>query len=204
MSDDAYAKIKDNILEKAQNEVVKIKAEAEKKAVEIMTEAEQEKNRIVSEARNKAQNEAVVERKRAVATSALKWKMMALKDKEQFIQKTFDLAFEELKKLTSSSDYPHILTSLVTDAGVSLGGGDLIVKVREADFRLINPTAIAEKISSQAGVKTTLEPVAETTLVYGGAIVQKASIWVDNSFMAIFERKKRDIRTEVARTLFGD
>ncbi|MFQ5979094.1 MAG: V-type ATP synthase subunit E [Candidatus Heimdallarchaeota archaeon] len=204
MSEDAYSKIKDKILEKAQNEVAELKAEAEKKATEIMNEAEQEKSRIISEARDKAQNEAAVERKRAVATSALKWKMMALEDKEQFIQKTFDLAFEELKKLANSSDYPHILTSLVADAGISLGGGDLIAKVGEADLRLINPTAIAEKITAQTGVKTTLEPAAEATLAYGGAIVQKGSIWVDNSFMAIFERKKRDIRTEVARILFGD
>jgi vacuolar-type H+-ATPase subunit E/Vma4 len=204
MSDDAYSKIKEKILEKAKNEASEIETHAEKQISEIMKEAEQEKERIISEARVKAQNEAAVERKRAVATSALKWKMQTLEDKEQYIQKTFDMAFEELRKVSGSPDYPQILSSLVVEAGVGLGGGDLTVKVRETDLSLINARVIADRISSETGVNTTLEPSPDAKLAYGGAIVQKGSIWIDNTFQAIFERKKRDIRTEVARVLFGD
>ncbi|MFX0113252.1 MAG: V-type ATP synthase subunit E [Candidatus Hodarchaeota archaeon] len=204
MSDDAYSKIKEKILEKAKNEVSEIEATTEKQVSEILKEAEHEKERIVSEAQVKAQNEAAVERKRAVATSALKWKMQTLEDREQYIQKTFDMAFEELRKVSSSPDYPQILSSLVVEAGVGLGGGDLIVKVRETDLSLINARAMADRISSETGVNTTLTPTSEVKLIYGGAVVQKGSIWIDNTFKAIFERKKRDIRTEVARVLFSD
>lgn len=202
MSDDAYSKIKDKILEKAKSEAAEIKAEAEKKAEEIMKEAELERNRIVSEAREIAQNEASIERKRTVATSALRWKMKALNDSEEHIQKTFDLAFEELEKISNSPSYPKTLTLLAVDAGVGLGGGDMIVKVRERDLNLINPTALADKISSQTGVNTSIEPIAETKLTQGGIIIQKGSVWIDNTFDAIFHRKKRDIRTEVAKILF--
>ncbi len=202
MSDDAYSKIKDKILEKARSEAAEIKSEAEKKAEEIMKEAELEKNRIVSEAREVAQSEGSVERKRTVATSALKWKMKALNDKEEYIQKTFDLAFGELEKMSNSPNYPKTLTALAVDAGVGLGGGDMIAKVRERDLNLINPTALADRISSQTGVKTTIDPIADPKLAQGGVIIQKGSVWIDNTFDAIFKRKKRDIRTEVAKILF--
>lgn len=202
MSDDAYSKIKDKILEKARSEAAEITSEAEKKAEEIMKEAEMERNRIISEAREIAQSEASVERKRTVATSALKWKMKALNDQEEYIQKTFDFAFEELDKFTNSPNYPKTLTELAVDAGVGLGGGDMIAKVRERDLNLVNPIALADKISSQTGVSTTIQPIVEPKLARGGIILQKGSVWIDNTFDAIFNRKKRDIRTEVAKILF--
>ena len=127
---------------------------------------------------------------------------MMLEDKEKYIQQTFEIALNDLKKLSDSSDYPRILSSLIVDAGIGLGGGDLMAKVREVDLALIKPDDLADEITSKIGTNTNLELVVAVGSPIGGAIVQQGSTWVDNTFESIFERKKRDIRTEVARILF--
>ncbi len=201
---DAYSKIKETILEKAESEITEFQTEAEKQAGKILKEAENEKERIIAEMEEENKSKAITEQKRNIATSALKWKMKTLEDKENYIQKIFDLAFEELKKVSTTQEYPRILSSLIIDGGVGMGGGDLEIKVRNTDISLISTGTLAQEISSKTGVPTQLKPITENITEYGGSIIQKGSIFIDNTFEAILERKKRDIRTEIAKTLFGE
>ena len=197
-------KIKSEIFDSADAELEKIKAETDEK-LKIIHDATQKeiakiKQTIEDSSRSKNENQA----KRELGQSRLQAKMAFLSEKENGITEVFEEGRKKVSALLQSSDYGNILANLIVSAGVSLGGGNLIVSVTKADASKVNTSDLAQKISSQSGSQTTLSiDSQEPKTKLGGAIIKKSDLWVDNTFESIIDRRTESIRAEIAKILFS-
>ena len=102
-------------------------------------------------------------------------------------------------------EYKESLKKIVTEAGVEIGGGELLVLLKETDSSKIKGSiaSIEKEITEKTGVNTTLE-LEETINTIGGAIVKTKSgeIEVNNTIEARMLRFKKALRSEVAAVLF--
>ena len=197
-------KIKGEIFDSADAELEKIKAETDEKLKIIHDATEKEvakiKQTIEESSRSKNENQA----KRELGQSRLQSKMTFLSEKEAGITAVFEEGKKKLSTLLQSSDYGTILANLIVSAGVSLGGGNLTVSVSKADVSKVNASDLAQKISSKTGSQTNLSVESqELKTKFGGAIIKKSDLWVDNTFESIIDRRTESIRAEIAKILFS-
>ena len=61
-----------------------------------------------------------------------------LAQKEEGIQNVFEEGKEKIALFTKTADYGKVLSGLVISAGISLGGGSLIVQVLKSDSSKLN------------------------------------------------------------------
>ena len=151
-----------------------------------------------------------------------------LEAKEEVIEEAFNKATEDLtqKAATSDEEYVDALIGMITEAATEIGGGDLIVLLKEEDISKVkgkldsitdkiksatidrkkpsNLNKIGDAVSSEIGVETTLE-IGEPIETIGGAILRtrNGDIQVNNTIEARMLRFKKSLRSEVAKTLFN-
>ncbi len=195
----------EDIISNAKNEARKYTKEAKQQTQEILEKgkavAEQEKEEII-EMKSKTISEL---EKQQIASINLQTRREILQKKEEEISKAFTSAEDELKKFSSKPAYTKVLASLIVEAGIAIGGGNLLVKTRKADKAKLKELAnLAKEITKKSGTKSSLKLVTETIDSIGGVIVllDDESITVDNTFEARLEQKYRSIRTDVAKSLF--
>ncbi len=195
----------EDIISNAKNEARKYTKEAKQQTQEILEKgkavAEQEKEEII-EMKSKTISEL---EKQQIASINLQARREILQKKEEEISKAFTSAEDELKKFSSKPAYTKVLASLIVEAGIAIGGGNLLVKTRKADKSKLKELAnLAKEITKKSGTKSSLKLVTETIDSIGGVIVllDDESITVDNTFEARLEQKYRSIRTDVAKSLF--
>jgi Archaeal/vacuolar-type H+-ATPase subunit E len=198
--------------------VSSIISEAQSKADAIIQEAEKEVALIAEE----GQKEAVLEKEKilenAKKQSAMKYQQLIseakmnsrraeLEAREEVIESAFKRAEDELKKIasTDSDEYKESLKKIIAEASVEIGGGDLILSLKEADVAKVKTAipAIEKDIEKSTGTKTTLE-IGENITTIGGAIVKtkNGEIEVNNTIEARTLRFKKVLRSEVAKVLF--
>ena len=118
-----------------------------------------------------------------------------------------DTPEEKLKEIASSdaAEYKASLEKVITEAGTEIGGGDLIVLVKESDATKIKGslTSIEKSISDKTGTPTKLE-MGDDINTIGGAILKtkNGEIEVNNTIEARMLRFKKSLRSEVAGILF--
>jgi V/A-type H+-transporting ATPase subunit E len=112
--------------------------------------------------------------------------------KEELIQESFKRAKEQLQSLTGEQ-YKNIMNQLIKDSMALVGDKGVATVTREEDKAIV---------SANPGI--TVKP--ELTTGIGGLMIASpdGKIVVDNTFDAILERKKEDIRTEVANILYPE
>ena len=151
-----------------------------------------------------------------------------LEAKEEVIEEAFNKATEDLtqKAATNDAEYVDALIGMITEAATEIGGGDLIVLLKEEDISKVkgkldsitdkiksatidrkkpaNLNKIGEAVSSETGIETTLE-IGEPIETIGGAILRtrNGDIQVNNTIEARMLRFKKSLRSEVAKTLFN-
>ncbi|MHA1155421.1 MAG: V-type ATP synthase subunit E [Candidatus Heimdallarchaeota archaeon] len=195
----------EDIISNAKNETRKYTKEAKQQTQEILEKgqavAEKEKDQIV-ELESKTIKEL---EKQQIASINLQARREILQKKEEEIAKAFTSAEDELKKFTSKPAYAKVLASLIVEAGIAIGGGNLLVKARKADKAKIKELAnLAKEVTKKSGTKSSLKLDTGTIDSIGGVIVQldDESITINNTFEARLEQKYRSIRTDVAKSLF--
>ncbi len=195
----------EDIISNAKNETRKYTKEAKQQTQEILEKgkavADQEKDEIVE-----LESKTIIElEKQQIASINLQARREILQKKEEEITKAFTSAGDELKKFTSKPAYAKVLVSLIVEAGIAIGGGNLLVKARKADKAKIKELAnLAKEITKKSGTKSSLKLDTGTIDSIGGVIVQldDESITIYNTFEARLEQKYRSIRTDVAKSLF--
>ncbi len=195
----------EDIISNAKNEAREFTKEAKQQTLEILEKgkiiAEREKEEII-EMKSKTITEL---EKQQIASINLQARREILQKKEEEITKTFTSAKEELKKFVSKPAYTKVLSSLIVEAGIAIGGGNLLVKARKADKAKLKELAnLAKEVTKKSGTKSSLKLATETINSIGGVIVHldDESITIDNTFEARLEQKYRSIRTDVAKSLF--
>ena len=195
----------EDIIGNAKIEANKFLTEAKEQIKEILekgkTTAEKEKEEIIeTEAKQIKELE-----KQQISSINLKARREILQKKEEEINQVFNLAKEELKKFPKKEVYKKVLQTLIIEAGMVIGGGNIVVKTRKEDKNILTDlTGLAKEITKVSGNKSTLKVSKDSIHSIGGVIIQleDESITIDNTFEARLEQKYRTIRTEVARKLF--
>jgi len=198
--------------------VSSIMSDAQIKAESILAEAEKENDSILSEGNVEAaaEKEKILENaeklakmryQQIISEAKMNSRRMELEAREEVIEEAFSKAEEKLKEIAFSdaTEYKASLEKVITEAGTEIGGGDLIVHVKESDMAKIkgNLPAIEKNISDQTGTPTKLE-MGDNINTIGGAVLKtkNGEIEVNNTIEARMLRFKKSLRSEVAGILF--
>ncbi|GAB4314296.1 MAG: V-type ATP synthase subunit E family protein [Methanobacteriaceae archaeon] len=200
-------KIVSSILSDAQGEADAIIQEAETKAASIISEGEQqaqmEKERIIDDAKKQAN----MKYQQIISEAKMNARRMELEGREEVIDQAFTKAEDELRNIasTSSAEYIESLKNIVKEASTEIGGGNLLVLVKEEDVSKIKDSLsdIEKEVENTTGKKTTLE-MGDNITTIGGAVVKtkNGEIEVNNTIEARMQRFKKALRSEVAQVLF--
>ena len=220
-------KIVSTIMAEAQVKADENKAEAQAKCDAILADGEKraaaEKDKIL----NDAAKQADLRYQQIISEAKMNGRRAELEAKEEVIEAAFNKATEELTNIANSNseEYTEALVEMIKEAATEIGGGDLIVLLKAEDAAKvegkldaivdkvkslvtgknsgINLNSIASDVSSEAGIKTTLE-IGEPIDTIGGAILKtrNGEIQVNNTIEARMLRFKKSLRSDVAKTLF--
>ena len=198
--------------------VSSIMSDAQIKAESILAEAEKEKEAIISEGNEKAaaEKEKILENadkqakmryQQIISEAKMNSRRMELEAREEVIEEAFSKAEEKLKEIASSdaAEYKASLEKVITEAGTEIGGGDMLVLVKESDVSKLKGSlpSIEKSISDKTGTPTKLE-MGENINTIGGAIIRtkNGEIEVNNTIEARMLRFKKSLRSKVAGILF--
>ena len=206
MSDGAD-KIVSSIISEAQSKADVIIQEAEKEAALIAEEGQKEATLEKEKILENAQKQSAMKYQQLISEAKMNSRRAELEAREELIESAFKRAEEELKKIasTDSDEYKESLKKIIAEASVEIGGGDLILSLKEDDVAKVKDAipAIEKDIEKTTGTKTTLE-IGENINTIGGAIVKtkNGEIEVNNTIEARTLRFKKVLRSEVAKVLF--
>ncbi len=199
-------KIVSSILSEAQAKRDAIIQEAEKEAARIREEGENRARMAAERILESARKQADMKYQQIISEAKMNARRAELEAREEVIQSAFEKAEDELRKLSSESseEYLKALRGMIKEAAVEIGGGELIVNLREEDSgRVGDLDGIAAEVEAETGKKTTLE-VGDSIKTIGGAVVKTRDglVEVNNTIEARMSRFRKALRSEVARVLF--
>lgn len=202
------ARIVSSILSEAQSKADSIILEAEKEAALIVQKGEKEAALLKEEIMGNAKKQSAMKYQQLISEAKMNARRAELGAREEIIETVFKNAEEELQKIASGSsrEYKDSLEKIIKEASVEIGGGDLILSLKEEDVSKIKDTipSIQKEIEDKTGNKTTLE-IGENIKTIGGAVVKtkNGDIEVNNTIEARMQRFKKVLRSEVAKVLFS-
>lgn len=187
----------DSIIQDAQVEVNQINDKATK-------DAESEKNKILDNGKKQSD----MKYQQIISEAKMNARRAELEAKEEVIDLAFEKATEELTEKASSDDKQYVdsLLGMIKEAACEMGGGDLIVQMKEEDIAKVQGkiSSVAADIASATGISTTLA-MGDSINTIGGAILktQSGDIEINNTIEARLDRFKKVLRSEVANVLFN-
>jgi len=191
-------KIREAILEKAQNEAQEILREAESNAQDIIEKAkrkneerrEEERKRIIADARR--------ESSKITAQASLKAQQIVLKEKDSIIKELLDDVRKRLEKDKPAPEEMMKLISEIVDAFES----DEEIRLYVAKRDLTDTEALVEK---DATLKGRISEIVEGTQSVGGVVAesQDGKISMDNSFEMRLSMLVPKVLPDIGRKLFG-
>ncbi len=200
-------KIVSSIMSEAQLKANSIDEEAENESKSIREEGEKialfEKEKILEDGKK----QSTMRYQQIISEAKMNSRRMGLDAREEVIEESFKKAEENLKNIASSdsAEYKESLKEIVVEAAIEIGGGDLIVSLKEEDVNKIKDliSSIEMDVKEKTGNETKLE-VGDNIKTIGGAIVKtkNGEIEVNNTIEARLLRFKKSLRSEVARILF--
>lgn len=191
---------------------------AEKTAASIIEEAKTQGETLVEmkkrEAIQFAEKEAVRFQERLVEAKLVRQKIIAdakskaqweiLSEKQSLVEQIFTSLNGELNAYVKSPDYERMLGDLLVSAGIVLKGGELTITLNNEDISRVNIDDLAEKISKQTNVQTTLILSDEKHDDFG--VILKTSngkIVIDNTYKSILKRMEQNLRYKAVQILFN-
>jgi len=200
-------KIVSSIISEAQSNADAIIQESEKETALIIEEGEKEAVLEKEKILENAKKQANLKYQQLISEAKMNSRRAELEAREEIIESAFKRAEEELQKIasTSSEEYKESLRKIIEEASIEIGGGDLVLSVKEEDIAKIKNSipAMENTIEGKTNTKTTLE-IGESIKTIGGAIVKtkNGDVEVNNTIEARIQRYKKVLRSEVAKVLF--
>ena len=220
-------KIVSNIMSDAQAKADVNKSEAQVKVDAILADGEKRAEATKVKISEDAAKQAEMRYQQIISEAKMNARRAELGAKEEVIEEAFQKATEDLreKAATDDEEYVEALIEMIKEAATEIGGGELIVLLKEDDIdkvkgkldsiaskvkslimdrnKPVNLNAIAKDVSSESGIETTLE-IGEPIDTIGGAILRtkNGEIQVNNTIESRMLRYKKSLRSEVAKTLF--
>ena len=186
----------DSLSEEAKNESKSILEEGEKIAL-------MEKEKILEDGKK----QSAMRYQQIISEAKMNSRRMELDSREEVIEESFKIAEEKLLKIasTESAEYKESIKNIITEAALEIGGGDLILHLKQEDVAKIEDSIseIENDVKGKKGNETNLEMGSNINTI-GGAIVKtkNGDIEVNNTIEARMLRFKKSLRSDVARILF--
>ena len=219
-------KIVSNIMSDAQAKADVNKSEAQVKVDAILADGGKRAEATKVKISEDAAKQADMRYQQIISEAKMNARRAELGAKEEVIEEAFSKATEELTNMANTNDpeYVDALIEMIKEAAAEIGGGDLIVLLKEEDIPKVQDklesivglikslikrekpsdlSAIATEVSNETDVETTLE-IGEPIDTIGGAILRtrNGEIQVNNTIESRMLRFKKSLRSEVAKTLF--
>ena len=200
-------KIVSSILSEAQSKTDVIIQEAEREVALILEEGQKEAALEKEKILENAKKQSAMKYQQMISEAKMNSRRAELEAREELIENAFKNAEEELKKIasTSSEEYKNSLKKVIEEASIEIGGGDLVLSLKEDDVAKIKDSipAIEKEVKAKSGKKTNME-IGENIRTIGGAVVKtkNGDIEVNNTIEARMLRFKKSLRSEVASILF--
>ena len=220
-------KIVSNIMSDAQAKADVNKSEAQVKVDAILADGEKRAEATKLKISEDAAKQAEMRYQQIISEAKMNARRAELGAKEEVIEEAFSKATEDLTNMANTNDQEYVdaLIEMIKEAAVEIGGGDLIVLLKQEDIPKVQDklesivglikslikrekpsdlSAIATEVSNETAVETTLE-IGEPIDTIGGAILRtrNGEIQVNNTIESRMLRFKKSLRSEVAKTLFN-
>ncbi|MFQ6050298.1 MAG: V-type ATP synthase subunit E [Candidatus Hydrothermarchaeota archaeon] len=205
-------KIVEKISQETDEKVRSILNDARSKAEKILARAKMQSERKKADIVEKGEREAFLEKQRIIADARIKTRKMKWDAGEEIINKAFESSKKRINEIRSKgryggSDYSEILKRLIKEAGLNIGGGDLIVSATKEDAKFIEKGLlddVAKEIEKETKVKTSITLSEDNISGLGGVIVKTKDrkMEVDNTYEERIRRQTEALRAEVHRILF--
>ncbi len=157
--------------------------------------------RIIQEARVKAEHE----KKRVISDATIQARKRRLNAREELISETFERAEKKIDDIIASRAYGDILAGLIEEACTEIGGGELVLLVRNEDRALASErlTDISSSLKKK-GLDAKLT-IGKDGVASPGAVVRtkEGGVEVSNLLKTRLARMKPALRLRVAKMLFG-
>lgn len=195
-------KIVEKILSDARSEAQDTRAYAETQVEDILNTAMKEANTQRDAMLKKGRQEAETEKSRILSQARLDMRKKVLGAKEQQIQKVIDQAKHTLSNAKKVPQFDKVMERLTLESCVALNGGDLKVSTDKEGMQSItaNKEQIEQMIREETGRETTL--TISDDGIRGVVAASPSGVVVDNALLTRLDRRKRDIRKELASILF--
>ncbi len=200
-------KIVSSILSDAKFKADSLSEEAENESKSILEEGEKialmEKEKILEDGKK----QSAMRYQQIISEAKMNSRRMELDSREEVIEESFKIAEEKLLKIasTESAEYKESIKNIITEAALEIGGGDLILHLKQEDVAKIEDSIseIENDVKGKKGNETNLEMGSNINTI-GGAIVKtkNGDIEVNNTIEARMLRFKKSLRSDVARILF--
>jgi V/A-type H+-transporting ATPase subunit E len=200
-------KIVSSILSDAKFKADSLSEEAENESKSILEEGEKvtlmEKEKILEDGKK----QSAMRYQQIISEAKMKSRRMELDSREKVIEESFKKAEEKLVKIAASesAEYKESIKNIITEAALEIGGGDLILLLKQEDEAKIKDSIseIENDVKAKTGKETNLE-MGNNINTIGGTIVKtkNGDIEVNNTIEARMLRFKKSLRSEVARILF--
>lgn len=195
----------EEINREAEQKVKYILSEAEKQAEEIKAEAEKRARVKAEWILRKAQTQAEIEKQRIIANAKLEIRKKRLALQEELINEVFKSLKERLATLPKE-EYFEIIKNLLLQAVRELGEDKVRVSSNETTLQLIAERIneikafLKEKVDREVSIE-----LGDRIETIGGVLVENATrtVRVDNTFEARIERLESELRSRIAKVLFG-
>jgi len=195
----------EEINREAEQKVKYILSEAEKQAEEIKAEAEKRARVKAEWILRKAQTQAEIEKQRIIANAKLEIRKRRLALQEKLINEVFKSLKERLATLPKE-EYFEIIKNLLLQAVRELGEDKVRVSSNERTLQLIAERIneikafLKEKVDREVSIE-----LGDKIETIGGVLVENANrtVRVDNTFEARIERLESELRSRIAKVLFG-
>jgi V/A-type H+-transporting ATPase subunit E len=134
-----------------------------------------------------------------------RWKILS--QKRNFIDEAFKKAEQQFESNTKQETYGKMLNSLITEAAMAAGGGNLEIFLNESDAKRKLPIKkLSKTVSSELGTDVNIMISKKKIDVVGGVLIQTADgkTKIDNTLEAILKRSRKDLEPKISEILFKD
>ena len=188
------------ILDEAKNSSTDLRQEREQ---EIKEKAQKNCEKILNSAKLEAEN--LIRRETVNEKIKTRWKILS--QKRNFVNEAFEKAEKQFESSVKKEYYEKKLNSLIQEAVIAAGGGNLELLLNEKDGKRKLPIKeISKNVTSKMGTDVSLRISKKKLNNVGGVIIQTADgkTKIDNTLEALLERLRNNLEPKISEILFRD
>lgn len=195
-------RIKQKILQEAQNEKEKIIDEAKREAEAILQQGKIKCKEVEEQAVEKAEKQAEEERRKIISIARLEERKRLLDAKQKMIDQVFKKVEQDMASLDADV-YNKLIYNMLIESAIT---GDEEVIICEKDSDKITPELLSQvnKALKEQGKAGKLKLAKTKIPCLGGFILKSKDVQINNTFDALMKIQREDMEAEIAKILFEE